>query len=334
MSRPVRTAVIGAGGFGRHHVRILHGMEEAELVAVVDRDPAVREKVHEQYGVPVVADASALPDDVEAVAVAVPTEHHHAVALPLLERGVSALVEKPMVQTVAEGRDLIAAADRSGAVLQVGHVERFNPATRALREHRIEPRFIEATRVAPFSFRSADVGVVMDLMIHDIDLVLDLAGSPPKRVDAVGVPVLTRHEDIANARVVFENGCVANLTASRVAMKTDRRLRVFSPSSYLVVDFGERKGHLYEKSPELTVEKVMELRSGASSLADLKGAVFSDLLTVQELDVAPADALTDEIRSFLCCVRDGTEPEVSGRAGLAAVSLSLDIVAAIRRGPA
>ena len=332
--RPVRTAVIGAGGFGRHHVRIQHGMPGADLVAVVDRDPAIRAGVAETYGVPVYEDVSELPDDVEAVSIAVPTQLHHQIALPFLRRGVSTLIEKPMVRTLEEGRDLIAAAEETGAVIAVGHVERFNPAVRALRDHKIRPRFIEAARVAPFSFRSADVGVVMDLMIHDIDIVLHLADSKPLRVEAVGVPVLTPHEDIANARVTFENGCVATLTASRVATKVERKIRVFSPAAYLVVDFGERQGLLYQKSPDLTVEKVLQMRQGATSLADLQGAVFGDLLTMERLTVPPGDALTDEIEHFLDCVRNRARPEVSGHEGLEAVSLALQVLEAIRTSPA
>ncbi len=330
MSGPVRTAVIGVGGFGRHHARIYGEIDEAELVAIVDSDPEARERAAEAYGVPVLSDPSELPDDVEAVSVAVPTVHHHAVALPLLERGVSALVEKPMVRTLEEGRDLIAASERNNAVLQVGHVERFNPATQALRNHDISPRYIEAVRVAPFSFRSADVGVVLDLMIHDIDIVLHLAGSRPVRVEAVGVPVLLHAEDIANARVVFENGCVASLTASRVATKTERKIRVFSPDSYLVLDLGVREGWFYQKSAELTLERVQELRAGASSLADLQGMVFGDLLTMEKLTVEPGDALTHEIRDFLRCVRDREKPAVSGHEGLAAVELALDVLAAMQ----
>ena len=331
--RPVRTAVIGAGAFGRHHVRIHSALPGSELVAVVDRSDEIRRGVEDTYGVATYAEPGDLPDDVEAVSIAVPTALHHRVALPLLERGVSTLIEKPMVRTLEEGRDLIAAAEASGAVLQVGHVERFNPAVRALREHHVEPRFIEAARVAPFSFRSADVGAVLDLMIHDIDIVLSLAGAPPARVEAVGVPVLTPHEDIANARVVFENGCVATLTASRVATKTERKIRVFSPDAYLVVDFGTREGYLYRKSPGLTMERVMEMKAGAKSLADLQGAVFGGLLDVQKLTVEPGDALTEEIRHFLACVRERQRPEVGGHEGLAAVSLALQILEAIRRDP-
>ncbi|MCE9635401.1 MAG: Gfo/Idh/MocA family oxidoreductase [Planctomycetes bacterium] len=332
MSDPVRAAVIGVGAFGRHHARILSEMPEARLVGVVDANPEVRAKATEQWKVPAYADPSELPADVEAVSVAVPTALHHRVALPFLERGVSVLVEKPMVRNLDEGRELIAAAERSGAILQVGHVERFNPAVRALAQHKIRPRFIEAERVAPFSFRSADVGVVLDLMIHDIDIVLHLAGTEPVRVEAIGVPVLTAHEDIANARVVFADGCVANLTSSRVATKTERKLRVFSSESYLVVDFGKREGWLYRKSPELTLDKVKAFASGATSLADLQGVVFRDLLSMEKLETPPGDPLTEEIRDFLRCVREKDRPRVGGREGLAAVSLALRILEAIRTG--
>lgn len=329
----MRTAVVGVGGFGRHHARIYSEMPEAELVAIVDANPEVRARVAEQWKVPGFADVAELPRDVEAVSVAVPTALHHAIALPFLERGVSVLVEKPMVRTLEEGRALIEAAERTGAVLQVGHVERFNPAVRALAEHNIRPRFIEAARVAPFSFRSADVGVVLDLMIHDIDLVLHLAGTEPERVEAIGVGVLTGHEDIANARVTFADGCVANLTASRVATKTERKLRVFSPDSYLVVDFGKREGWFYRKSPELTLERVRDLAQGAQSMADLQGVVFGNLLTMERLTTPEGDPLTEEIRDFLRCVREKDRPRVGGREGLAAVSLALRVLGAIQRSP-
>jgi len=326
----VRTAVVGAGAFGRHHARILSEIAESELVGVVDANPEVRAKAAEQWKVPAFADVSELPADIDAVSVAVPTALHHRIALPLLQRGVSVLIEKPMVRDLDEGRDLIAAAERSGAVLQVGHVERFNPAVRALARHQVKPRFIEASRVAPFSFRSADVGVVLDLMIHDIDIVLHLAGTEPVRVEAVGVPVLTGHEDIANARIVFADGCVANLTASRVATKTERKLRVFSPDSYLVVDFGKREGWLYRKGPGLTLERVKSLASGAQSLSDLQGVVFRDLLSMEKLETPEGDPLTEEIRDFLRCVREKDKPRVGGREGLAAVSLALRVLEAIR----
>jgi predicted dehydrogenase len=266
----------------------------------------------------------------------VPTKLHHAVAAPLLARGVSVLIEKPMVRRLDEGRELIAAAEKSGAVLQVGHVERFNPAVRALRDHKIVPRYIEAARVAPFPFRSTDVGVVLDLMIHDIDIVLHLAQSPVTRVEAIGVPVLMGTEDIANARLTFANGCVATLTASRVATKSERKVRVFGTDSYLVLDFGRREGYLYTKSPALTPGKVEELigqavAGGKTTIADLQGKVFSDLLKMEKLTIPEGDALTEEIRDFLRCVRERATPAVSGREGLEAVSVALDVLAAIER---
>ena len=244
---------------------------------------------------------------------------------------------QPMVRRLDEGRELIAAAEKSGAVLQVGHVERFNPAVRALRDYQITPRYIEAARVAPFPFRSTDVGVVLDLMIHDIDIVLHLANSPVKSVEAIGVPVLMGTEDIANARIVFENGCVANLTASRVATKSERKIRVFSRDSYLVLDFGRREGYLYRKSPELTAEVVQSLigqavAGGKSTIGDLQGKVFTDLIKMDRLEIPEGDALTEEIRDFLRCVRERSKPAVSGREGLAAVSVALDVLAAIERG--
>lgn len=305
----------------------------------MDANPATREEAAKTYGVPAYADPSELPPDVEAVSVAVPTQFHHKVALPFLERGVSVLIEKPMVRRLDEGRELIAAAERTGAVLQVGHVERFNPAVRALRDHEITPRYIEAARVAPFPFRSTDVGVVLDLMIHDIDIVLHLAGSAVKSVEAIGVPVLMGTEDIANARITFENGCVASLTASRVATKSERKVRVFSKDSYLVLDFGRREGYFYRKSPALTPQRTQELigqalAGGKGTLADLQGKVFTDLLTMERLTIPEGDALTEEIRDFLRCIRERSRPAVSGREGLAAVSVALDVLAAIERASA
>ena len=333
----MRTAVVGVGAFGKHHARIYSQLPEAQLVGVVDANPATREEAVKAYGCPAFADPSELPADVEAVSVAVPTQFHHKVALPFLRRGISVLIEKPMVRRLDEGRELIAAAEKSGAVLQVGHVERFNPAVRALRDHKIVPRYIEAARVAPFPFRATDVGVVLDLMIHDIDIVLHFAGSPVKHVEAIGVPVLMATEDIANARITFENGCVASLTASRVATKSERKVRVFSKDSYLVLDFGKREGYFYRKSPELTPETTQKLigdaaAAGKASLAEFQGKVFTDLLTMERLTIPEGDALTEEIKDFLRCVRERDTPAVSGREGLAAVSVALDVLAAIERG--
>ncbi len=329
----MRVAVVGAGHFGRHHVRILSGLPGVTLAAVCDRDPDRRREIREEYGVPAVAEAEDLPPDLDAVVVAVPTESHLAVAGPLLERGISALVEKPLARDGKEAEALCEAAERGGAVLAAGHVERFNPALMAALRHRLEPRFIECHRVAPFSFRSADVGVVLDLMIHDLDICLALARSEVRELEACGIPVLGRHEDIANARLTFANGCVANLTASRVAMKTERKVRLFCPDAYLSLDYANRTGVLYRKSPKLTPEYVRELSREAETITDLRGLVFGNLLTVERLSMEDHDQLEMEIRDFLDAVREGREPLVTGRDGLRAVEVALRVMTAIGMSP-
>ncbi|MHC4822011.1 MAG: Gfo/Idh/MocA family oxidoreductase [Planctomycetota bacterium] len=297
---PLRVAVVGVGAFGRHHARVY----------------------------------SELPEDLDAVSVAVPTIHHAAVAVPLLERGVACLVEKPFAPNLEQGEAMLAAAEKGGAALATGHIERFNPAVTAVADHPLKPRFLECHRIAPFSFRSADVGVVLDLMIHDLDLVLALAGGEPVRCEAVGVPVLTPHEDLANARVEFSNGCVANITASRVGTKTERKLRLFSSDAYMVLDFAEKKGWTYRKSPELTLEKVMAMKAGAASLADLKGAVFGDLLKVEPVQIEEHEPLKAELSSFLEAVRTGGRPVVTGEDGLRALKLALQVIESIREAHA
>ena len=329
--RRLRVAVAGVGAFGRHHARVYAELPGAELVAVVDRDGAAAAEAAARHGCAALADVSALPPDLDAVSVAVPTVHHAAVAIPLLLRGVACLVEKPFAPSVAEGEAIVAAARRGGAVLATGHIERFNPAIVALGGLPLRPRFLECHRIAPFSFRSADVGVVLDLMIHDLDLVLHLAGSDPVRVDAVGVPVLTAHEDLANARVEFANGCVADITASRVGTKTERKLRLFSEDAYMVLDFARKEGWTYRKAPGLSLEAVMRLKAGAKSLADLKDVVFGDLLTVEPVKIEEHEPLKAELASFLDAVRTGGRPVVSGEDGLRAVRLALDVTEAIGR---
>ena len=326
---PLRVGVVGVGAFGRHHARVYAEMEDVELVAVVDRDPGTRGEAAARHGCAGLADPSELPDDLDAVSVAVPTIHHAAVAVPLLLRGVACLVEKPFAKDLADGEAMVAAAREGGAALATGHIERFNPAIRAVGGSNLRPRFLECNRIAPFSFRSADVGVVLDLMIHDLDLVLYLAGSEPVRVDAVGVPVLTPFEDIANARIEFRNGCVADITSSRVGTKTERKLRMFSTDSYMVLDFAEKRGWTYRKSPDLTLEKVVALKAGAKSLSDLKDVVFGDLLKVEPVAIEENEPLQAELASFLSAVRTGGTPEVSGEDGLRALRLALRVLEAI-----
>jgi predicted dehydrogenase len=328
--RRLRVAVVGVGAFGRHHARVYAELPGAELVAVADRDPAAAAEAAARHGCAAVASARDLPADLDAVSVAVPTVSHAEVAVPLLRRGIGCLVEKPFAATLADGEAMLAAAAEGKATLAAGHIERFNPAIAAVERDPLRPRFIEVNRIAPFSFRSADVGVVLDLMIHDLDLILHLAGSEPVRVEAVGVPVLTPFEDIANARIEFANGCVADVTASRVGTKVDRKLRLFSRDAYMVLDFALRQGWTYRKSPDLTIEKVMALRAGAKSLADLKGVVFGDLLKVEPVQISEEEPLKAELSSFLEAVRGRTRPVVSGEDGFRALRLALEITAKIR----
>lgn len=323
-----RVAVVGVGHFGRHHARIWAEMAGVDLVGVVDRDAERAGEVARRHGVDVLPSLDVLPGLVDAVSVAVPTEHHLAVAGPLLDRGVHCLIEKPLAPGSAEGRELIERAKAGGATVSVGHVERFNPVVLAARKHEIVPMFIESHRIHPFSFRSVDVGVVLDIMIHDLDLILSLAGATPERVEAVRVPVLSRSEDICNARLTFPGGCVANVTASRVAMKTLRRLRVFSRDAYVSMDFGERRGVLYKKSPKLTAEYVENLRDDVKDLTDLRGMVFGNLLTVENLVFEEgSDPLTMELADFAAAIRENREPEVTGEDGLRAVELAERILA-------
>jgi predicted dehydrogenase len=328
--RRLRVAVVGVGAFGRHHARVYAGLPDVDLVAVADRDPAAAREAAARHGCAAVADAADLPAGLDAVSVAVPTESHASVAVPLLRKGIACLVEKPFAATLADGEAILAAAAEGKSTLAAGHIERFNPAVSGMGKDPLKPRFIEVNRIAPFSFRSADVGVVLDLMIHDLDLLLHLAGSEPVRVEAVGVPVLTPFEDIANARIEFASGCVADVTASRVGTKVERKLRLFSGEVYMVLDFALRQGWTYRKSPDLTLEKVMRLKAGAKNLADLKDVVFGDLLRVEPVRISEHEPLKAELEAFLDCVRRGTRPVVSGEDGFRALRLALEITGKIR----
>ena len=327
---PLEVAVVGVGAFGRNHARVWSELPGARLACVVDRDPAAAAPPPAKHpGPPQAAPPAKTPRRRARNQGGAPV-HHAAVAVPLLRRGVACLVEKPFAATLEDGEAMVRAARESGAVLATGHIERFNPAIASVDPRAFRPRFLEVNRISPFSFRSADVGVVLDLMIHDLDLILHLAGSEPVRVEAVGVPVLTPHEDIANARIEFAGGCVANVTASRVGTKTERKLRMFSSDSYMVLDFAQRQGWTYRKAPGLTLEKVMALRKDAKSLADLKGMVLSGLVEMSPVRISEEEPLKAELGSFLEAVRNGTVPVVSGEDGLRALRLALRVVACVK----
>jgi predicted dehydrogenase len=247
-----------------------------------------------------------LLSQVKAVSIAVPTAAHHRIAADFLRHGIDVLVEKPMTADLAQGRDLVELAEARGAVLQVGHLERFNPAIRKLEGVIKEPKFVECHRLAPFVERGTDVDVVLDLMIHDIDVIASLVRSPVDRVEAVGVPVLTDKPDIANARIRFANGCIANVTASRVSLKRERKVRFFQPDAYISIDYDQRRAQIFHKP-----------RPGAGWL-DIRG---------ETIDIREADALADEIEAFLQCVRSRSLPLVSGAEGLRALEIAARISA-------
>ncbi len=333
----VEVAVVGVGRMGRHHARVYHQMEGVRLAAVVDQDAERAATVADQYGCAHYNTVERLLEDcpgLGAVTVAVPTADHAAAAAPLLKRGIACLIEKPLAPTVEQAKAMAQLAARHNAILQVGHTERFNPAVRAVAQLGITPRFIEVHRVSPMTFRSLDVGVVMDMMIHDLDIVLMLAGSPLVRVDAVGVKVLGECEDVANARLVFASGCVANLTASRLALKTQRRMRVFNEDTYVSLDYTTHNGLIIRKSDN--AKTLDGLRRQLSAGADLANLDYSELLHVEELtmktpdDDPKQDALSAQLASFISAVRHGHAPAVDAEAGYAAVEAAQRVVEAIR----
>ncbi len=325
-----RVAVIGAGHLGKHHARLLAGLDEAELVAVVDAQEDVAKAVAAEHGGEGLTDHVGLGERIDAACVVTPTETHRRIAGDLLREGVDVLVEKPIAPTEADGRALVDLAKEHGRILQVGHVERFNPALAAIRELGFTPRYIESQRLAPFSFRSVDIGVVLDLMVHDLDIVRDLIGSEVASVEAFGGAVFTPAEDMATATLKFENGAVVQLTASRIALKPMRRMRLFSSDGYASLDFHEAKGTLIRKSDSWDYEKLDLTSVDTSKIDDLWKFVFDGLLTVQELELDSGNPLRDELAAFLKAVRERSQPVVTGEDGVRAVALAERVLNVIR----
>ncbi len=329
----LRVGVVGVGHLGKEHARVYASLPGVRLVGVVDTDPKQGQSIAAKHKTQYYAAHQELLGLVDAVSVAVPTSHHFAVAKDFLERGIATLVEKPITKDIAEAEQLLEAARRGGAVLQVGHIERFNPALMAVLLKPIRPKFIECHRLSPFSFRSTDIGVVMDLMIHDIDIILHLVQSDIKRLDAVGLPIMTEYEDIANAHIVFESGCVANVTASRISLKKLRKIRVFSEDSYISLDYLNREAMIYRKSPDLKIGKANWKKialQAAQLLTSFDGHWFGDLFSVERVKMPEHEPLAREIESFVECARTKSRPIVSGEDGLRALraaKLITDVIA-------
>ncbi len=307
----LRVAVIGVGHLGRHHARILSALDGARLVAVVDTLPERAAEVAAATGTRALADIRDLHGEVDAVTVAVPTELHREIALPLLEQGIAVLVEKPMARSVAEADDLIAAARASGATLAVGHTERYNPAVAAVLPLVTSPRFIEVHRLGVFPDRSLDIDVVFDLMIHDLDIILALVGSDVESIEAVGVPVLTSKFDIANARLKFASGCIANVTASRISRERVRKIRFFQPDAYISIDYAAQEVEGWR----------LVAREGA------RPAIEGGSLPVER-----DEPLRRELADFLRAARTKTAPLVDGEAGRRALALATRIAEKMEHG--
>lgn len=329
MSEVLDFAVVGAGRLGTIHARVLANITGVRLTHVVDIDADRAGAVAAAAGATAVTSTAALPATTRCAIVATPTSEHHAVAKSLLERGIHVLVEKPITTTPAEARDLISVARSTGTTLMVGHSERFNPAVKALDRLALAPRFVESQRVSPFSFRSADIGVVLDMMIHDIDIILHLVKSPVASVHAVGVAVIGVNEDIANARLTFENGTVANATASRVALKTERVIRIFSPEMYVALDYQKKTGRIIRRGPAL--ESGIDLSTMASrGIVDPLEYMRRDLVRVEDIAMDDVEPLQAEDEAFAHAVRTRTEPLVTGEHGLRALEIAQRIVVSLR----
>jgi len=299
MSQRVKVGVAGVGHMGKEHARIYSELQEVELVGVHDSNPDTARKIAAKCKTRAFGSLEEMVDAVDAASIVTPTSTHLAIAEPFLKRGKHVLVEKPIAMNTEEARKLVDLAEKHGAKLAVGHVERFNPVLVVLEERLGRPRFIEAHRLSPYPGRSTDIGVVMDLMIHDLEIILHLVRSPVTSVDAVGVPVLSKGEDIANARIRFANGCVANLTTSRISPEKLRKIRVFQDDAYLSLDYMKQEGEIYKR---------------------LDGKITRDKIPVMK-----GEPLKNQLAEFVMNVRENTDPRVAGAHGFEALKLASQI---------
>ncbi len=344
-SHPLRVAVIGAGAFGRNHLRVYRELEQSgepiQLAAIVDSNPTVAFEAGQKFGAASfrTIEAALAAGPLDAASVCVPTVHHASAAAPLLAAGLDLLIEKPLAASLADADQILELAAKHSRIVQPGHLERFNPAVTAARKHLNKPMFFEAHRLSVFTPRSLDVDVVLDLMIHDLDIVLSFVASPVREVRAVGLPVLSQKVDIANVRLEFENGCVANFTASRVSTERVRKLRFFQPHQYLSLDFARQDLLMIDvtaaaamdpaKLAALAQLAVMEQTLAANASAAQPGQHPSAGLSLKKIAVDQSEPLRLEIASFLNAVRTRTPPLVTAQEGRAALALALEINEAI-----
>ena len=327
----LRTAVIGAGKMGAIHAKVYNQLPQCELVAIVDIDADKAQHLADQYHCLASTDCADILDKVDAVTISTPTVTHLKLAKIFIKKQIAVLIEKPLAANVREGRKIVALAKKYGTVVAVGHSERCNPVVQAIKRLDIKPKFIEANRISPYPFRSTDVGVVLDVMIHDIDIILSMAASKIKKVDAVGVNVVEDKEDICNARIVFENGCIANITASRLALKTERKVRVFSRKAYLSVDYLRKSGIIIKADPNINVLKWIKGHKESGDF-DLTSVNWPDLLHIEQLNVDDKEPIRLEQEAFLQAITNrACMPEVSAQEGLAALECAQKILASIKK---
>jgi predicted dehydrogenase len=327
---PLRLAVIGAGHLGKIHARLAAQLPEFTLAAVVDPHPAARQAAAEALGVPARDDHRALLGEIDAAVVAAPTSLHFDIAADLMRGGVHVLVEKPLAADPEQTAELVRLARRRELVLQTGHVERFNPALLSVEGRLQAPRFIEARRLSGYTFRSTDVGVVYDLMIHDIDICLALVKSPVVAVDALGAAVIGRHEDMASARLKFACGAVAQLTASRTSFRQERVMNVYGPRVFASLDFAERQATVVEPHATLVDRSFRQDRLDAAEQARLREHLFDELLVKQTLPRVELNAIEEELRDFARAIHTGCPPRVTGAAGHDAVAVAHKVLEAVR----
>ena len=309
----IDVGVVGVGYLGRHHARIYSELKGANLVGVADVDPARAREIAKGAKTRAFASFEEMIGQVQAVSIAAPTSEHHRIAKAFLEAGVDVLVEKPVTVTVDEADELVRLAEAKGRVLQVGHLERFNSAVRKMAEMTTTPKFIECNRLSPFPDRSTDVDVVLDLMIHDIDIILSIVKSPVKAIHAVGIPVISKNVDIANARMEFGSGCVANVTSSRISLKKERKIRIFQPDTYISLNYQEQEMYAYHKIPN---------KKDPDGKPEIVGG---------KVKVVKEEPLKAELEAFLECVADRARPLVSGYEGREALKVAMLVQEEINR---
>lgn len=326
----LNTVVIGAGRLGGFHANKMAAHPDVDLRAIIDPSSEARERVAEATKTDqTYADFSEVSEKIDAAVIASPTAYHHEIACDLLNRGIHVLVEKPICTTVEQADELVELAAAKGLVLQVGHIERFNPAFRSVAGYVTDAKFIESLRCGPFSFRSTDVGVVLDLMIHDIDLVLSLVHSPVRSVSALGVSVLGGNEDVANARLEFENGCIATLSTSRVSYEAARKMQIWSSGGFASVDFNSRRRTLVKPSETLLRRQYDATTVTADQIAEHQKLLAEKLLPRQEEEFEAADPLQLEANDFVAAIEEGRPPLVTGKAGRDALEVAHRVLRSI-----